>query len=99
MNSLTPCLFEKMLNITKTASCFVIRTTQQIDSKPMHTSEKLRQNLLVTLYFIKDFSFLIHVLNEAEENFSLGFLVVESIVSLKPCHVPFEAASRRCLCF
>ena len=53
-----------MLNFTKTVSCLVIRTTQQIDTEPMHPFEKFRQNLLVKFYSAKDFSFLTHELKQ-----------------------------------
>ena len=36
-----------MLNFTKTVSCSVIGTAQQIDIKLMHRFEKFRKNLLV----------------------------------------------------
>ena len=53
-----------MLNFTKTVSCLVIRTAQQIDTEPMHPFEKFRQNLLVKFYSVKDFSFLTHELKQ-----------------------------------
>ena len=53
-----------MLNFTKTVSCLVIRTAQQIDTEPMHSFEKFRQNLLVKFYSAKDFSFLTHELKQ-----------------------------------
>ena len=62
-----------MLNFTKTVSCLVIRTAQQIDTEPMHPFEKFRQNLLVKFYSAKDFSFLTHELKNTG--------------SLKPCHM------------
>ena len=49
-----------MLNFTKTVSCLVMGTAQQIDNKMMHPFEKFRQNLLVTFYSMKDFNFLTH---------------------------------------
>ena len=53
-----------MLNFTKTVSCLVIRTAQQIDTKPMHPFEKFRQNLLAKFYSVKDSSFLTHGLKQ-----------------------------------
>ena len=53
-----------MLNFTKTASCLVIGTAQQIDPKLVHPFEKLRQDLLVKFYSIKDFKFLTHELKQ-----------------------------------
>ena len=49
-----------MLNFMKTVSRLVLRNVQQIDVKLMHPSEKFRQNLLVKIYFMKDFEFMIH---------------------------------------
>ena len=51
-----------MLNFTKTVSCLVIGTAQQIDTKLMHLFEKFSQTLLVKFYSMKDFSFLTHEL-------------------------------------
>ena len=51
-----------MLNFTKTVSCSVIGTAQQIDTKLMHRFEKFRKNLLVKFYSVKDFIFLTHEL-------------------------------------
>ena len=42
-----------MFNFTKTVSCLIIRTAQQIDTKLMHPFEKFRQIHLI--YFMKDF--------------------------------------------
>ena len=53
-----------MLNFTKTVSCLVIRTAQQIDTKLMNPFEKFDQNLLVKFYFTKDFNFLTHELKQ-----------------------------------
>ena len=55
-----------MLNFTKTVSCLVIRTAQQIDTKLMHRFEKFRKNLLVKLYSMKDFIFLTHKLKQGK---------------------------------
>ena len=57
-------MFDKMLNFTKTVSCMVIGTAQQIDTKLMHPSEKFCQNLLVKFYSMKDFSFLTQELKQ-----------------------------------
>ena len=73
-----------MFNFTKTVSCLVIGTAQQIDTKLIHRFEKFRENLLVKFYSMKDFNFLTHC---NRENFSLGFVVVQNIGSLKLCHV------------
>ena len=75
-----------MLNFTKTVSCLVIGTAQQIDTKLMNPFDKFPQNLLVKFYSVKDLSFLTHEL-KTEKNFSLGLVVVQNIESLKPCHV------------
>ena len=53
-----------MLNFTKTVSCLVIGTAQQIDTKLMHPFERFRQNLLAKFYSMKEFSFLIHELKQ-----------------------------------
>ena len=53
-----------MLNFTKTVSCSVIGTAQQIDTKLMHHFEKFRKNLLVESYSMKDFIFLTHELKQ-----------------------------------
>ena len=55
-----------MLNFTKTVSCSVIGTAQQIDTKLMHRSEKFRKNLFVKLYSMKDFIFLTHELKQGK---------------------------------
>ena len=55
-------LLWKMLNFKQTESRQVIRTTQQIDTKVMHSSETFRQNVLVKLYFRKDLNFLVREL-------------------------------------
>ena len=52
-----------MLNFTKTVTCLVIKTAQQVDIELMHLFEKFRQNLLVKFYSLKDFNFLTHQLN------------------------------------
>ena len=53
-----------MLNFTKTVSCLVIETAQQVDAKLMYPFEKFRQNLFVKFYSVKDFSFLTHELKQ-----------------------------------
>ena len=55
-----------MLNLTKTVSCLVIRTAQQIDIKLMHPFEKFRQNVLVKFYFMNDFNFLAYELKQGK---------------------------------
>ena len=52
-----------MLNFTKTVSCLVIGTAQQINTKLVHRFEKFRKNLLVK-FSLKDFIFLTHELKE-----------------------------------
>ena len=74
-----------MFHFTKTVSCVVIRTAQQIDTKPMHLCENFRQNLLVKFYFIKDFNFNTRV--ETDNSFSLLFVVLQNIGNLRACHV------------
>ena len=74
-----------MLHFTKPVSCLALRNGQQIDIKLMPSFEKFCQNLLFKFHFMKDFDFLIHELEE--KNFSLGFVLVQNIGSLKPCHV------------
>ena len=86
-----------MLNFTKTISCSVIGTAQQIDTNLMHRFEKFRKNLLVKYYSVKDFIFLTHELKQ--ENFSLGFLAVQNIRSLKPCHVLLKQSSENVFVF
>ena len=87
-----------MLNFTKTVSCLVIRTAQQIDTKLMHRFEKFRKNLLVKFYSMKDFIFLTHELKQGKT------LVSGVCCSAKhwksqtlPCAL--EAIIRKCLCF
>ena len=55
-----------MLNFTKTVSCSVIGTGQQIDTKLMHHFEKFSKNLLVKFYSIKDSIFLTHELKQGK---------------------------------
>ena len=55
-----------MLNFTKTVSCSVIGTAQQIDTKLIHRFEKFRKNLLVKFYSMKDFIFLTHELKQGK---------------------------------
>ena len=86
-----------MLNFTKTVSCSVIGTAQQIDTKLIHRFEKFRQNLLVKFYSMEDFSFMTQ--DETGKNFSLGFVAVQNIGSLKPCHVLLKQSSENVLDF
>ena len=74
-----------MLNFTKTVSSSVIGTAQQIDTKLIHRFEKFRKNLSVKFYSMKDFIFS-DTQVETGKNFSLEFVAVQSIESLKPCH-------------
>ena len=85
------CLFDKMLNFTKTVSCSVIGTAQQIDTKLMHRFEKFRKNLLAKFYSMKDFIFLTHQMNSTGKNFNIG--------SLKPCHVLLKQSSENVFVF
>ena len=55
-----------MLNFTKTVSCLVIGTAQQIDAKLVHLFEKFCQNLFFKFYSIKDFKFLTHELKQGK---------------------------------
>ena len=87
-----------MLNFTKTVSCSVIGTAQQIDTKLMHRFEKFRKNLLVKFYSMKDFIFLTHELKTGK-NFSLGFVAVQNIGSLKPCHALLKQSSENVFVF
>ena len=80
-----------MLNFTKTVSCAVIGTAQQIDTKLMHRFEKFRKNLLVKF-------FLTHELKQGN-TFSLGFAAVQNIGSLKPCHVRLKQSSENVFVF
>ena len=87
-----------MPNFTKTVGCLVIRTAQQIDTKLMHLCENFRQNLLVKSYFKKDFNFLTHELKQ-KKSFSLEFVVVENIGSLKPSHALLKQSSENVFVF
>ena len=55
-----------MLNFTKTVSCSVIGSAEQIDTKLMHRIEKFRKNLLVKFSSMKDFIFLTHELKRGK---------------------------------
>ena len=83
-----------MLNFTKTVSCSVIVTAEQIDTKLMHRFEKFRKNLLVKFYSMEGLYFS-DTRAEPGKNFILGFVAVQNIGSLKPCDVLI----RKCLCF
>ena len=88
-----------MLNFTKTVSCSVIGTAQQIDTKLMHLRfEKFRKNLLVKFYSMKDFIVLTHELKQGK-NFSLVFVAVQNIRSLIPCHVLLKQSSENVFVF
>ena len=87
-----------MINFTKTVSCLVIGTAQQIDTKLMHPFEKFRQNLLVKFYSVKDFNFLTHKLKQ-RKTLVLGFAVVQNIPSLKPCQCMLMKQSSENVCF
>ena len=54
-----------MLNFTKTVSCLVTGTAQQIDTKLMHCFEKFRLKM-VKFYSVKDFIFLTHELKQGK---------------------------------
>ena len=86
-----------MLNFTKTVSCSVIGTAQQIDTELMHRFEKLRKNLLVKFYSMKDY--FSDTQAETGKNFSLGFVAVQNIGSLKPCHVLLKQSSENVFVF
>ena len=78
-----------MLNFTKTVSCSVIGTAQQIDTKLMHRFEKP---------FVKiSWTFFSDTRAETGKNFSLGFVSVQNIGSLKPCHVLLKQSSENAL--
>ena len=79
-----------MLNFTKTVSCSVIGTEQQIDTKLMHRFEKFRKNLLVEFYSMTDFIFLTHELKQGK---SAKHWKSQTL----PCAL--EAIIRKCFCF
>ena len=87
-----------MLNFTKTVSCSVIGTAQQIDIKLMHRFEKFRKNLLVKFYSMKDFIFS-DAQAETGKNLSLRFAAVQNIICLKPCHVLLKQSSENVFVF
>ena len=60
----------------------------------MHRFEKFRKNLLAEFYSMKDFS---DTRAETGKNFSLGFVAVQNIGSLKPCHVLLKQSSEMSL--
>ena len=74
-----------MLNFTKTVRCSINRTAQQIDTKLTHPFENFRQNLLVNSYFMND-SNISGTPAETEKKFRLGFVMLQNIESIKPCH-------------
>ena len=87
-----------MLNFTKTVSCSIIRTAQQIDTKLMHRFEKFRKNLFVKFYSMKDLIFLTQELKHGK-NFSLAFVAVQNIGNLKPCHLLLKQSSENVFVF
>ena len=84
-----------MLNFTKTVSCLAIGTAQQTDTKLMHPFEKIRQNLLVKFYSMKDFTFLL----KQRKPLVWGLFVVQNIGSLKLCHVLLKQSSENVFVF
>ena len=85
-----------MVNFTKTVSCLVIGTAQQIDTKLMHRFEKFRKNLVVKFYSMKDFIFLTYELKQGK-TLVWGLLQCKTLeVSTLPCAL--EAIIRKCLC-
>ena len=86
-----------MLNFTKTVSCSVIGTAQQIDTKLMHPFEKFRRNLLVKFFSMKDFIFLTHELKQGK-TLVWGLLQCKTleVSNLAMC---LEAIISKCLCF
>ena len=86
-----------MLNFTKTVSCSVIGTGQQIDTKLMHRFKKFHKNLLVKFYSMKDF--MKDTRAETGKNISLGFVAVQNIGSLKPCHFLLKQSSENVFVF
>ena len=89
---MTKCLISQKLSFS------VIETAQQIDTKLMHRFEKFRKNLLVKFYSVKDFIFLTHE-PETGKNFSLGFVEVQNIRSLKPCQELLKQSSENVFVF
>ena len=87
-----------MLNFTKTVSCSVIGTAQQIDTKLMHCFDKFGKNLLVKFYYMKDYIFS-DTRAETGKKFSLGFVAVQNIGSLKLCHVLLKQSSENVFVF
>ena len=86
-----------MLSFTKTASCSVIGTAQQIDTKLMHRFEKFRKNLLVKFYSMKGIIFLTQELKHGK-TLVWGLLQCKTLESQTlPCAL--EAIIRKCLCF
>ena len=67
-----------MLNFTKTVSCSVTETAQQIDTRLMHRFEKFRKNLLVKFYSMKNFIFLTHELEQGK-NLVWGLLQCKTL--------------------
>ena len=74
-----------MLNFTKTVSCSVIGTAQQIDTKLMHRFEKFRKNLLVTFYSMEDFIFLTHELKQEKVQSGVCYSAKHQKSQTLPC--------------
>ena len=87
-----------MLNLTKTVSCSVIGTAQQIDTKLIHRFEKFRKNLLIKFYSMKDFIFLTHDMKQGK-TLVWGSVAVQNIRSLKTCHVLLKQSSENVFVF
>ena len=64
----------------------------------MHRFEKFRKNLFVKFYSMKDFNFS-DTRAETGKNFSLAFVAVQNIRSLKPCHVLLKQSSESVFVF
>ena len=82
-----------MLNFTRTVSCLVIGTAQQIDTKLVHPFKKFLQNLLVKFYSIMDCKFLTHELKQRKTS-------VWGLLKCKTLEVScaLEAIIRKCRC-
>ena len=97
MNSWTLFLLDKMLSFTKTVSCLVIRTAQQIDTNLMRLCENFRQNLLVKSYFWRILIFW-HMSWNIEKFYSeFCYGTKHRKSQTLPCAL--EAIVRKCLCF
>ena len=85
-----------MFNFTKSVSCSVIITVQQIDTKLMFRFEKFRKNLLVKFYSMTDFIFLTHELKQGK---TLVWGLLQNIRSLKTCNVLLKQSSENVFVF